>query len=475
MSKQSSQPLLQGGPTGAGLPQYTHRPVAYQVYPVSYQAVSYQPIALPLRTEYRRSPLRRFIVSFLVAVGIFALLKAVVRHHRHAIHWGQRWNIPANMVLDRCDGGSAWAVSDAAVLAVDGGPAAESFFDISLRPDTVLVLARYTKASYFFGGTPLSGSLDITTSPRLNHTARIVVSSVHDNSNIKTCLMRGEDGQTGVGIFAGRGFSGAKNSLKIRLILPQGTTPLQIKGLVADLPQFSVNVADLKDAVEFESVKLRTSNAAMHVKSLSARDAELRTSNSAIRADSLIGSSLILATSNGGISGTFNTSDSLTLSTSNGAIRVAVGLSSLSGTRETTLHMRTSNDRLDAKISLSAEGQGGRFGVVGTTSNGALGITVADADALGALALDLAARTSNARAEVALPRAYEGTFALATSGYSASVRRGDEGEDTRRIEYAHGRSGGRRVRGYIYEDENGGKERGRVGVTTSNAPVVLVV
>ncbi|KAJ6480614.1 hypothetical protein DFH09DRAFT_1292639 [Mycena vulgaris] len=86
---------------------------------------------------------------------------------------GPAWAVQSDM---RCDGGSAWAVSDAALLAVDGGPAAGplhaagSFFEISLGPDPVLVLARYTRASYFFGGTPLSGSLDITTSPRLNNT-----------------------------------------------------------------------------------------------------------------------------------------------------------------------------------------------------------------------------------------------------------------------------------------------------------------
>ncbi|KAJ6537516.1 hypothetical protein DFH09DRAFT_87773 [Mycena vulgaris] len=382
------------------------------------------------------------------------------------MHWGHRWNIPANMVLDRCERGSAWAVSDAALLDPAAGPfqhAAETSFDIPLAADTVLVLARYTKASYFFGGTPLSGSLDIRNSPRLNHTtARVVVSSTYGRSSIKACLMRGEDGEAGVGIFTERGFSGAKNSVKIRLILPQGTTPLQIKGLVADLPHFSVNVGDLKDAVEFASVKLRTSNAAVRVKSLSARDAELRTSNSAISADSLIGSSLTLATSNAGISGAFCTTGSLYMATSNAPINVSVRLESLNSTRPTTLHMRTSNNLLAAHVSLAvpaesepeseseseSESEGGRFGVVGTTSNGRLVIGFPSAPR--GAALEFTARTSNAKAEVALPRAYEGTFALATSGYSASVLRdGDErwGEDKRQIEYEPGRSSGRAVKG----------------------------
>ncbi|KAJ6524850.1 hypothetical protein DFH09DRAFT_1329210 [Mycena vulgaris] len=486
MSKQSSQPLLQGAPTGGGLPQYSYRPVSYKVHPVSYQAVSYQPIALPLRTECRRSLVRRFIVAFLVAVGIFAALKVVVRHHKHAAR--HRWNIPANMILDRCERGSAWAVSDVALLDPAAGPfqhAAETSFEIPLAAGIVLVLARYTKASYFFGGTPLSGSLDITNFPRLNHTtARVVVSSTYGRSSIKACLMRGEDGEAGVGIFVHA--AGLLRSQEFRenpAHTSAGDATPANKRARRRPPHFSVNVGDLKDAVEFASVKLRTSNAA----SLSARDAELRTSNSAISVDSLIGSSLTLATSSAGISGAFCTTGSLYMATSNAPINVSVRLESLNSTRPTTLHMRTSNNLLAAHVSLAvpaesepeseseSESEGGRFGVVGTTSNGRLVIGFPSAPR--GAALEFTARTSNAKAEVALPRAYEGTFALATSGYSASVLRdGDErwGEDKRQIEYEPGRSSGRAVRGYIYKDAEN-KERGRVGVTTSNAPVVLIV
>jgi hypothetical protein len=38
-----------------------------------------------------------------------------------------------------------------------------------------------------------------------------------------------------------------------------------LKGIVAELPNFSINAGNLKDAVEFESASLKTSNAAVSV------------------------------------------------------------------------------------------------------------------------------------------------------------------------------------------------------------------
>ncbi|KAJ6518446.1 hypothetical protein DFH09DRAFT_1098519 [Mycena vulgaris] len=195
----------------------------------------------------------------------------------------------------------------------------------------------------------------------------------------------------------------------------------------------------------------------------SVRDAKLRTSNSAISADSLVAACLTLKTSNAGISSSFNSSDSLTLSTSNVPNNVSVRLESLNSGRPTMLRMRTSNNLLVAHVSLAvpaesdSESEGCRFDVMDTTSNGCL--TIGFPSAPRRATLELAVCTSSTKAEVA----------------SASVLRDGNGrwdEDKRHIEYVHGRSGGRAVRGYIYEDENGGK---KVGMTLLNAPVVVVV
>jgi len=133
--------------------------------------------------------------------------------------------------------------------------------------------------------------------------------------------MTGHDGVTGVGIFTKRlSFWRSKKEgtvMKIELILPEGKKPLHLKGLIADLPNFSFNVGNLTNAVQLKSVSFRTSNSPVNVASLSAEDAKMRTSNGAIRVTSLFSSTLDLHTSNAGISGEFNTSGSLSITTSN--------------------------------------------------------------------------------------------------------------------------------------------------------------
>jgi hypothetical protein len=197
--------------------------------------------------------------------------------------WGDHWDIPSDVVLDRCVGGGqhsdAWAISDGLHSS------AETTFEIPLNPDTVLLVSRYRSSSFFAVESSLSGSLDITTSTQLNKTAKIIFQSLEKRDNIKVCLLAGPDGETGVGIFVNvshtrtslsltglqrkvswMGYAHHKTFMKISLVLPRSTTPLQLKGIVAELPNFSLNVGNLTDAVEFKSVSLETSNAAVSVK-----------------------------------------------------------------------------------------------------------------------------------------------------------------------------------------------------------------
>ncbi|KAJ7791270.1 hypothetical protein B0H13DRAFT_2173131 [Mycena leptocephala] len=439
MSK-ATQPLLVNVSPGAGLPPYQQ----------SAAAVNYQAVPITLRIEVqpyrsRRSPLCRCIGAFLVAVGFWAVLNVLVAHHKHhgyGMLWGDHWDIPSDVVLDRCVGGGqhsdAWAISDG--LHSSG----RDHLEIPLNPDTVLLVSRYRSSSFFAVESSLSGSLDITTSTQLNKTAKIIFQSLEKRDNIKVCLLAGPDGETGVGIFrkvSWMGYAHHKTFMKISLVLPRSTTPLQLKGIVAELPNFSLNVGNLTDAVEFKSVSLETSNAAVSVK----------TSNAVITADSLISSDLTLKTSNAGITGTFNTSGSLHMTTSNAPITVTVGLESNAEKRPTTLVMRTSNNRLDAKVTLVTDARkGGNFSVTGTTSNGPLTIAVPG----------FMARTSNGAAEVKLHGAYQGMFMVTTSNFSPVVtRRLNETGDGRRIEY----------------EGEANKDLGRVTVTTSNAPAVLFV
>ncbi|KAJ7167980.1 hypothetical protein C8R46DRAFT_951099 [Mycena filopes] len=480
-SKHSAQPLLVSVPANAGLPQYYQQPPTYHT------------ITVPIRLEVqqirpRRSPLRRFLVALFLAVGIWATLRTLVIHHKHRGHqnWAPYgWNTPSDLALDQCVTGSAWG-SSATALTSDLSPAAS--FEIPLKADTVLLLSSYSQSS-FFSKSSLSGNLDVKTSPDLNDTAKVVVHSfagMRTDGNIRACLMTGENGRIGVGIFRkGVWWDSGSTFMKISLILPATGTPPQVEGLEIHLPNFTINVADLNDAVAFKSVSVQTSNSTVQVKALSSEHIRLRTSNAAIKADSLVSTDLTLKTSNAGISGNFNTSSSLHLTTSNAPIDVVVGLESLNKTgRPTVLVMRTSNNRLNAKVTLTtnaSKDKGGAFNVLARTSNGPLNLSVPGSPVQSKLTLN--AITSNARAEVRLHRAYQGAFAVSTSShFPVEVRRLDGSEeDSRRIEYrdhdgghGHGHRKGEDVRGVIYEKE-AHKGLGKVRVRTSNAGATLLV
>ncbi|KAJ6472403.1 hypothetical protein C8R45DRAFT_1012974 [Mycena sanguinolenta] len=454
MSKASSQPLITRVSTGVGPPQYQPYPGHYQAIPVNVR-IEVQPY------RARRSPLRRFMLSFLVAVGILGLIKIV--HHRHLGHrmpWDEQWNMPANVVADQC-------VSDDHF----SGNSAEVAFDIPLNPETVLLLSRYRPSSFFGVGSSMSGRVHVTTSTRLKNTARVVIHSLR-NTGARACLVTGTEGEIGVALFSQTswwmGFSAA--FINIDLVLPRASTALELKGIVAELPNFSFDVENLRGAVDFQSATFHTSNAAIEVESLVASHARLRSSNARITANSLISSDLTISTSNAGISGTFNTSSSLTLTTSNAPIAVTVGLENNHHTRPTTLVMRTSNDHVDAEVTLVTDARkGGDFSITGTTSNRKIAIAVPGSPVDSALALT--ARTSNAAAEVKLHSAYQGSFMVSTSNASPTVERLNMTGDAREFEYSEVHGHGR---GYVYSKE-ANKGLGRVMVSTSNAPAMLFV
>ncbi|KAJ7229526.1 hypothetical protein B0H12DRAFT_1059701 [Mycena haematopus] len=459
MSKTSSQPLLAHASAGAAPPQYQPHPGPYyQTVPVT--------VRIEVQPKYRRSPLHRFVVAFLVAVGIWVVIKTIMVHHRHlgdGIPWDDQWDIPSDIAVDRCVSGASDDFP---------GNSAEATFDIPLSPETVLLVSRYRSHSFFGVGSSLSGSLHVTTSARLNNTARVVIHSL-SNTRAKACLVKGTDGEAGVGLFSQGSwwtFHPDATFTKIDLVLPRAATALKLKGIVANLPNFSLDVGNLKGAVEFESATLKTSNAGIKVDSMTASRAQLRSSNARITANSFISSDLTISTSNAGISGTFNTSSTLNMRTSNAPITVNVGLENNHNTRPTTLVMRTSNNRLDAEVVLFTDARkGGDFGITGTTSNGILNIAVPGSPVDSALGLT--ARTSNAAAEVKLHGAYQGVFTVSTSNVSPKVTRLNETGDARHFEYSAVRGHGR---GYVYSRE-ANKELGRAIVTTSNAPVVLFV
>ncbi|KAF7352086.1 hypothetical protein MVEN_01171400 [Mycena venus] len=454
MSKASSQPLLVNVSPGAGLPQYQPHPG-----PAPY----YQTVPLTVRIEvepyrYRRSPLRRFLCAFIIAVGIYAVIKAVVGHHRHhgfRMPWEDHWDTPSDLAFEHC------------VSGISSGSALAESSSIPLDAETVLLVSRYRSSSW---GSSISGSLDITTSARLNNTAKIVIHSLH-NTDITACMVRGNDGETGVAVFSKGSWLGHGRDakfVKINLVLPRPEKPLQLKGIVAQLPNFSLNIGNLTGAVDFKSATFKTSNAAVRVESLTAGHAKLHTSNALITAHSFISADLDLKTSNGGISGAFNTSGSLVMTTSNAPISVTVGLENSNKTRPHDAPHAHQQQCTSPPTRTKAA----------TSASPALPPTVDSTSKSPPppvdSALNLMARTSNAAAEVHLHPAYQGFFRVSTSAHFVpSVTQVDEsGEDKRQIEYSAVR--GREVHGYVYLKEKN-KELGRVVLSTSNAPAELFV
>ncbi|KAJ6605962.1 hypothetical protein B0H10DRAFT_2075369 [Mycena sp. CBHHK59/15] len=500
MANDTARSPLKGARPPAGLPQYVYQPPYYHAVPPP------GPIVYTQYPRYRSSPLRRFLIALLVAVGIWALASVAMHaavHHRHR-HWGHRWNIPPGVVVDRCVGGSAWALAENAtpVLQPSSPPApmpqpssrpvpvpqplsnpnlAEAEFELPLDSASIVLLARQG-SSWFphWMSTSMSGKLEIATSPDLQYVARVIFSSPHgrlDYAGVSACLISRGEGETGVGIFTPNSWTGfGSASYNVRLIFPESSnssSSLRLKGLVTDLPNFSHDVGNLKD-IEFKTVSFKTSNSHVHVQSLFADHATLSTSNGAISANSLVARDITLRTSNAGISGSFNVTGSLDLHTSNAPIAVRVGLESRGRASPARLTMRTSNNRLQSDISLaSPQRRGGSFGVTATTSNGRLDMRFLESprDA----ALDVTARTSNSPAALALHSAYEGAFAADTSNAPASVRRlhaGEEEKEGRVMEVEQVRR--QSVRGVAYW-EKGHMDYGMVRLRASNSPVVLSI
>jgi hypothetical protein len=140
----------------------------------------------------------------------------------------------------------------------------------------------------------------------------------------------------------------------------------------------------------------------------------------------------------------------------------------------TLLTSLCTHSRIAAKLHLltAGHGRGGPFIVSGTTSNGALDLSVPTSPV--GSELSLTARTSNEPAAVRLHGAYEGAFSVATSNFESKVRRVDEEGDGRQVEYEGVGSGRGETKGYVYAEERN-RELGNVEVRTTNAPAVLWV
>ncbi|KAH9042745.1 hypothetical protein EDB85DRAFT_1916640 [Lactarius pseudohatsudake] len=245
-------------------------------------------------------------------------------------------------------------------------------------------------------GALASGDLYVSESPEVKDVS-VKVFAHHRGSialsRATVCQLSRGDGQVGVGIFTPRRwYIPSRDTLHfvVEVKLPVS------RGAILDLPMFALDVGDIS-AFRFGDVSLRSTNS--HIK---VRGAIARTFN--------------VHSTNGGISGAFNISNSLTIVTTNSPVSVKVGALNGEPEKPTEVFIQTTNGHINAGITLmsnSSSGTGGAFGVSTHTTNSPIEVIYDDSPVDSVLKFDAA--STNSRVHTALHRAYEGTFALATT------------------------------------------------------------
>ncbi|KAK7042460.1 ankyrin repeat family protein [Favolaschia claudopus] len=252
-------------------------------------------------------------------------------------------------------------------------------------------------------GALSGGHLDVVSSsvsfPRVLMTVRHHSTEVRDRANV--CWMERMDAY-GLGIFTPAPFDGQtpkdRLEFKLTLLLPAGSgSSLPVYNLESRLPSFSTHLDIPPDSLEFDNLFLFSQNEPITAKSVFARNATVQTSN-------------------GVISGSFEASDALSLVTSNAPIDATVKLYNRNVFKTTELMIQTRNAQLQSDISLttsSASGEGGKFDIEATTSDGPLFVTFPDSPTHSILTFN--GQTSNSPANVWLNNAFEGEFALSSN------------------------------------------------------------
>ena len=181
--------------------------------------------------------------------------------------------------------------------------------------------------------------------------------------------------------------------------------------------------------------------------------------------------SVSIDTVHSAITGFYNVTSSLELKTSNAPIDVEVDAY---GNHPVWIRLITTNNKIDADISLFEVSRHGRFDVFSRTTNGEVNVDILESPLGGIVKAD--AITTNAPARLALGPAFEGEISAHTSNAQALVNRTPTEDPTgegreRALELDHVWKTG--FRGWTSWGERRNKLRSRARVTSTNKPVVL--
>jgi len=338
-------------------------------------------------------------------------------------------------------------------------------FNLPLDSDLLYFLAR---------GSLSHGSIEITDDGSSDDDKVVVDVSflyVHDVAleNVQVCHLQREGAKNGVGIFSPsnlppRHHDEYRSHFAVVVHLPNGAGDRHLyEALETDMPIFVHHIGDLDQSAIFRSMDLKTTNAPIHVQSLTVQEGSLKTSNSPIE-------------------GKIATSSHLELHTTNGPLKTDVTVYSKGGAEASKLILSTRNSPIRSSISLvslTEDQTGGSFDVAATTSNGPIDIIYPSAPVNSTLTFS--GHSSNSPVHATLHKAYEGSFDLATSFWAQpSVRYDDGAEDPsgagrRRIVETSVVQKGHAAGRVYWEGPGARKDAGSMKLSTSNAGISLVL
>jgi len=296
------------------------------------------------------------------------------------MHTHKHWPIPPNIQVLHC---AKW----------EGSPISKASFDLPI-----------SKFLFFLSRGRSCGHIDVLYSNKVVDVAKVDITVNHNELvHTKVCAVTRGDGTIGVGIFT---YEDLPHTPTFKVVVHLPKTTRDGLRFQTDMPLFDHDVGDLVETVHFDLLSLTTANAAISVKSVSAREATITSSNKPIT-----------------ITGPFKSFSDLKLDTSNAPIKASVDLyHDVNRPARTEFTAKTSNGPLDASVSLRSQApdcRGGQFAVVTSTSNGSLNLVFPIAPVHSILSLN--GKTDNKSADVKLHPAFEGVFQLKTSNGQATV------------------------------------------------------
>ncbi|KAF7325560.1 hypothetical protein MKEN_00405500 [Mycena kentingensis (nom. inval.)] len=449
-------------------------PLLANLPPPAYTAA---PSNVPAPQRDRPSTRKRlasvFMAMIFVSTAFVLAFFAYQYEYERSKGVGDEYPIPSGVSVSKCT--KSWSKASR--------PPTSSFphnsltsFSLPLPAQTLMLLSQ---------GALSSGRVKIVASSAYNVQVKVTVSyhTTLVRGLAKVCLVERSDGEQGVGIFSPQPWKSRDPkdllSFDVEIALPRSkdTRPRMSTALFTNVTNFSQELDNLEDVMEFGAVTLLGSNGGIHSAALvTSGPALLMTSNGLVRIEKLVASSAHVMTINAPVYGTYHTNGPLQLTTINAPIDAKLSVTSQDWSPVT---LSTMNGHISAVVGLTSPvGAGGSFPVKTQNFNGDIFLNVSCLPINATLSLT--AGTMNSRADVVLPPTFEGRYSLSTSMGTTAVQRRHPDErdpeypalDRKRV-LTEERVGGTRMGNVYWAEENA--NRGVVAVSGQNGPVRLVL